>query len=150
MEVNRDIRMTETFFEFLKSLEPKVRKKYLYVIQVLKTESVVSEKFIKHLENTNLYEMRVSLSSNEYRTIVFSIDAVNIISATKVLLAYYYAELLKEQRKQQKMTQQQLADKIGKKREYISNIERGNSDMQLSTFMQIANALGLRFALVVG
>ena len=51
---------------------------------------------------------------------------------------------------QQKMTQQQLADKIGKKREYISNIERGNSDMQLSTFMQIANALGLRFALVVG
>ena len=60
------------------------------------------------------------------------------------------AELLKEQRKQQKMTQQQLADKIGKKREYISNIERGNSDMQLSTFMQIANALGLRFALVVG
>ena len=64
--------------------------------------------------------------------------------------AYYYAELLKEQRKQQKMTQQQLADKIGKKRESISNIERGNSDMQLSTFMQIANALGLRFALVVG
>ena len=64
--------------------------------------------------------------------------------------AYYYAELLKEQRKQQKMTQQQLADKIGKKREYISNIERENSDMQLSTFMQIANALGLRFALVVG
>ena len=86
MEVNRDIRMTETFIKFLKSLEPKVRKKYLYVIQVLKTESVVSEKFIKHLENTNLYEMRVSLSSNEYRTIVFSIDAVNIISATKVLL----------------------------------------------------------------
>ena len=86
MKVNRDIRMTETFIEFLKALEPKVRKKYLYVIQVLKTESVVSEKFIKHLENTNLYEMRVSLSSNEYRTIVFSIDAVNIISATKVLL----------------------------------------------------------------
>lgn len=86
MKVDRDIRMTETFVEFLKSLEPKVRKKYLYVIQVLKTESVVSEKFIKHLENTNLYEMRVSLSLNEYRTIVFSIDAVNIISATKVLL----------------------------------------------------------------
>ena len=30
--------------------------------------------------------MRVSLSSNEYRTIVFSVDAVNIISATKILL----------------------------------------------------------------
>ena len=34
--------------------------------------------------------------------------------------AYYYAELLKEQRKQQKMTQQQLADKI--RSESISQI----------------------------
>ena len=73
MEVNRDIRMTETFVEFLKSLEPKVRKKYLYVIQVLKTESVVSEKFIKHLENTNLYEMRVSLSSMSIELLYFQL-----------------------------------------------------------------------------
>lgn len=64
--------------------------------------------------------------------------------------SYYYAELLKERRRQQKMTQQQLADRIGKKREFISNIERGNSDMQLSTFMLISNALGLKFSLVVG
>ena len=64
--------------------------------------------------------------------------------------AWYYAELLKEARKRQKLTQQQLADKIGKKREYISTIERGNSDMQMSTFLQIASALGLRFSLVVG
>ena len=54
------------------------------------------------------------------------------------------------ERKRQKLTQQQLADKIGKKREYISTIERGNSDMQMSTFLQIASALGLRFSLVVG
>jgi DNA-binding XRE family transcriptional regulator len=64
--------------------------------------------------------------------------------------SYYFAELLREHRKAQKMTQQQLADKIGKKREYISQIERGNSDMQLSTFLQISNALGLQFAMVVG
>ncbi|MBP5136214.1 MAG: helix-turn-helix transcriptional regulator [Paludibacteraceae bacterium] len=63
--------------------------------------------------------------------------------------AYYYAELLKEQRKAQKMTQQELADKIGKKREYVSQIERGNSDMQLSTFLLIARALGLDFAMVL-
>jgi DNA-binding XRE family transcriptional regulator len=63
--------------------------------------------------------------------------------------AYYYAELLKEQRKAQKMTQRELADKIGKKREYVSQIERGNSDMQLSTFLLIARALGLDFAMVL-
>ena len=55
-----------------------------------------------------------------------------------------------ELRRRKHLTQQQLADKIGKKREFISNIERGNSDMQLSTFLLISNALGLRYSLVVG
>ena len=40
--------------------------------------------------------------------------------------------------------------RIGKKREYISSLEQGQTDMQLSTFMLIANALGLRFSLVIG
>ena len=64
--------------------------------------------------------------------------------------AWYYAELLRDERKRQKLTQQQLGERIGKKREYISALEQGQTDMQLSTFMLIANALGLRFSLVVG
>ena len=64
--------------------------------------------------------------------------------------AWYYAELLRDERKRQKLTQQQLGERIGKKREYISSLEQGRIDMQLSTFMLIANALGLRFSLVVG
>ena len=64
--------------------------------------------------------------------------------------AWYYAELLRDERKRQKLTQQQLGERIGKKREYISSLEHGKTDMQLSTFMLIANALGLRFSLVVG
>ena len=55
-----------------------------------------------------------------------------------------------DERKRQKLTQQQLGERIGKKREYISSLEQGQTDMQLSTFMLIANALGLRFSLVVG
>lgn len=39
---------------------------------------------------------------------------------------------------------------LGKKREYISSLEQGKIDMQLSTFMLIAKALGLKFSLVVG
>ena len=62
----------------------------------------------------------------------------------------YYAELLKDERKRQNMTQQTLAARIGKKREYISALERGQTDMQLSTFLRIADALGLRFSLVLG
>lgn len=64
--------------------------------------------------------------------------------------AWYYAELLKDERKRQKITQLALARQIGKKREYISALEKGQTDMQLSTFLQIANALGMRFSLVVG
>ena len=63
--------------------------------------------------------------------------------------AWYYAELLRDERKRQKLTQQQLGERIGKKREYISALEQGQTDMQLSTFMLIANALGLKFSLVV-
>lgn len=61
--------------------------------------------------------------------------------------AWYYAELLKEERKRQKLTQQQLADKIGKKREYVAMLEKGETDMQLSTFIMISEAVGLKFAL---
>ena len=64
--------------------------------------------------------------------------------------AWYYAEILKDERKRQNMTQKVLAEKIGKKREYISTLEKCDTDMQLSTFLRIADALGLRFSLVVG
>ena len=63
--------------------------------------------------------------------------------------AWYYAELLKEERKRQKLTQQQLADKIGKKREYIALLEKGETDMQLSTFLMISDAVGLKFGLTL-
>lgn len=63
---------------------------------------------------------------------------------------WYYAELLKDERKKQHITQKSLAERIGKKREYISALEKGQTDMQLSTFLKIADALGLRFSLVLG
>lgn len=58
-------------------------------------------------------------------------------------LSYYYGELIKEKRKEKHLTQQQLADQIGKERAYIAKIEQGKTDLQLSNFMQIINALGL-------
>ena len=46
----------------------------------------VSTKFVKHLQDTDLYEMRVSVGSNEYRTILFAIDKANVIKATQIIL----------------------------------------------------------------
>lgn len=61
--------------------------------------------------------------------------------------AWYYAEVLKNARKAAGITQQQLADMIGKKREYVAKLEKGETDMQLSTFIMISEAVGLKFAL---
>ena len=62
-------------------------------------------------------------------------------------LSPFYGRRVKELRKELKITQQQLADMTGIKREYISLIEQGRNDMQLSTLIRIANALGLRLSL---
>lgn len=59
-------------------------------------------------------------------------------------LSFYYGELIKETRKEKKLTQQDLADKIGKERAYIAKIEQGKTDLQISNFTQIINALGLK------
>lgn len=58
-------------------------------------------------------------------------------------LSYYYGELIKEKRKEKHLTQEELAQQIGKNRAYIARIEQGKTDLQLSNFMQIINALGL-------
>lgn len=57
--------------------------------------------------------------------------------------AWYFAEIIKERRKQKRWTQARLAEEVGKKREYIGLLEKGKTDMQLSTFLAISNALGL-------
>lgn len=46
-------------------------------------------------------------------------------------------ELIKEERKLAKMTQEQLAEKIGAKKSFISRIENGQSDIQLSTLYKL-------------
>jgi transcriptional regulator with XRE-family HTH domain len=43
------------------------------------------------------------------------------------------------------MTQQQLAEKIGRQQSYIARVERGESDIQISTFFLLARALGIEF-----
>lgn len=66
---------------------------------------------------------------------------------SKKAIAFYYGELIRETRKEKHLTQQELADKIGKERAYIAKIEQGKTDLQLSNFMQIINALGLSLQL---
>ena len=47
-----------------------------------------------------------------------------------------------------KMTQKELAEKIGTARSYIARVERGETDIQLSSFLRIATALRISFVTV--
>jgi|SRR5690606_2748705 HTH-type transcriptional regulator/antitoxin HipB len=64
---------------------------------------------------------------------------------------FIISEMLKEARKEANMTQEQLAEKIGTKKSYISRIENGKCDIQLSTLYRIFEfGLGKRVNLIFG
>ncbi|MCJ8166543.1 helix-turn-helix transcriptional regulator [Pontibacter sp. E15-1] len=50
---------------------------------------------------------------------------------------FIVSEMLKDARKEAKMTQEQLAEKAGTKKSYISRIENARGDIQLSTLIRI-------------
>lgn len=63
--------------------------------------------------------------------------------------AFILAECLKEERKKAGLTQEQLAERIGTKKSYISKLENGHADVQLSTLFRIFNGLGRRVAVSI-
>lgn len=51
--------------------------------------------------------------------------------------AFAIGEVIKEERRLSSMTQEQLAEKTGTKKSFISRIENGHSDIQLSTLYKL-------------
>ena len=59
--------------------------------------------------------------------------------------AFAIGAVIKDERKLAKMTQEQLAQKTGTRKSFISRIENGHSDIQLSTLYKlIEQGLGKR------
>jgi len=79
---------TTEFDEYYYSLDERTTEKYDDAILYLETIYVLSKKFVKKLEDADsgIYEMRVLVGTNEYRTILFAIDHDNIIQAKNVIL----------------------------------------------------------------
>ncbi len=64
---------------------------------------------------------------------------------------FVISEMLKEARKEAHMTQDQLAEKVGTKKSYISRLENGKCDIQLSTLYRIFEfGLGRPVNLLIG
>lgn len=63
--------------------------------------------------------------------------------------AFCLAETLREERLRAGLTQQQLAERIGTKKTYISRLENGNADIQLGTLYRIFEGLGRGVAVTI-
>jgi ribosome-binding protein aMBF1 (putative translation factor) len=63
--------------------------------------------------------------------------------------AFVIGEQLKDERLKAGLTQEQLADKIGTKKSFISRVERGRADIQLSTLVKLFRGLGRRVSVRV-
>lgn len=59
------------------------------------------------------------------------------------------ATTLKEERLKARLTQQELAERIGTKKTYISRLENGKADVQLNTLFRIFEGLGRRVTLTI-
>lgn len=66
----------------------------------------------------------------------------------KEAYAYCVGQIIHDARKQEKMTQTELAQKIGINKSYISKIENGTIEPGVGLFLRILDALGLRFDIV--
>ncbi|HOY33403.1 MAG TPA: helix-turn-helix transcriptional regulator [Bacteroidales bacterium] len=64
---------------------------------------------------------------------------------------FVISEMLKAARQEANMTQEELAEKVGTKKSYISRLENGNCDIQLSTLYRIFEiGLGRKINLLIG
>jgi len=66
-------------------------------------------------------------------------------------LAFRLGVMLKEARKSAMITQDELAQRTGTKKSYISRIERGQSDIQISTYYKLIEiGLGKHLNISIG
>ena len=86
METIREIIFSREFDEFYHNLDERIQEKYDYAFDMIRTQYIVNKRFVKSLENTDFYELRISIGHNEYRSIMLAIDHDNFIQAHRVLV----------------------------------------------------------------
>lgn len=62
--------------------------------------------------------------------------------------AFYTGQILLDARKEAKITQSELAKRVGTNKSYISKIENGTIEPGVGLFFRIIDALGLRIEIV--
>ena len=62
--------------------------------------------------------------------------------------SYCMGQIIHDARKKEKVTQEEMAKRIGASKSYIARIEKGVIEPGVSTFYRIIEALGLRIEIV--
>lgn len=70
--------------------------------------------------------------------------------AEEKVYAFYTGQIIEDARKKAKITQAELARRIGSSRSYISRVESGQTEPKVSTFYRIMNALGCNIEFSMG
>ena len=65
------------FWDFMATLNSNESRKVYYILDILKTQDRISEKFVKHIKD-GLYELRAEYNSNIYR-VFFCFDKGRIV-----------------------------------------------------------------------
>ncbi len=66
----------------------------------------------------------------------------------KEAYSYCLGQVIHDARKGEKVTQEELAKRIGASKSYISRIEKGAIDPSVGTYYRIIEALGLRIEII--
>ena len=93
--MNEDVRETfhsKEYDEYYNRLDAKTKSKYDYVEAIIKSQYVVNQKFVKKLEEAEFYEARISVGTNEHRTIIFAIDSLSFMESKRVLFLNSFSE----------------------------------------------------------
>jgi hypothetical protein len=80
----REIDITEYCLDFIDKQEKRVSDKFFQLIMILEEVKIVHANFVKKLQNTKFYELRIK-AGNEYRIMIFAIDHLNFTESTKAV-----------------------------------------------------------------
>lgn len=100
--MEKDIRETyhsEEYDQYYGNLDVKTKTKFDYMESIIRTQYVVNKKFVKKLDDSEFYEARVSIGTNEHRTVIFAIDSDSFMESKRVL---FLNTFLKKDTKQYK------------------------------------------------
>ena len=80
----REIVITDYCLDFIENQGKRVSDKFFQLVVILEEVKIVHANFVKKLQNTKFYELRIK-AGNEYRVIIFAIDHLNFSECTKAV-----------------------------------------------------------------